>query len=305
VAVKKGKEVQEEKKLTRSKTFLIAVSLILVLIITAVSAMVFFSQEPSKVVFSLNAAIIDQLSMEYPNMAFVENITNILKSRNFNVTYHSQKLDVEFFKKLATYNYGIIILRVHSALRNDNSTVDLFTSEPYKENLHVQEQSNGLVVKGILNYSSVPKEYFAITSKFIENLEGEFPKSIIIAMGCWSLKLECKQMAEAFIKKGAVAYIGWSDLVEYQHTDKETLKLLQKLFEDNATIAEAVNGVAHDPVWGSKMNYLPITARDIKISGLIEEAENKPASNQILNYLGYLVCCESKPFRLHVSKHVC
>lgn len=304
MAAKKRKEVQQENKLERSKMLLIAVSLILVSIITVASAILFFPQQSSEVIFPLKAAIIDQLSIEYPNPSFVKNVTKILEDYNFKVTHHNQTLNVEFFRKLVTYNYGIIILRVHSALRNDNSTVDFFTSEPYKENLYVQEQQHGLLVEGVLNYSGVEKHYFAITYKFIKNLEGRLPKSVIIAMGCWSLKPECKQMAEAFIEKGAAAYIGWNNMVAVSHTDRETLKLIKNLVE-NKTINDAVNSGLSDPLWRSKMGYYPITAREITISSLIKETKNSPAFNQLLNYLGYFICCESKSFRLHVSKHVC
>lgn len=63
------------------------------------------------------------------------------------------------------------------------------------------------MVKGELNYSGSVKEYFAFTPKFVKELEGTFPKSIIIAMGCQTLNKTVKQqMAEAFRLKGAKAY---------------------------------------------------------------------------------------------------
>jgi len=304
VTTKKREVVQQEKKPTRSKLLFIAISIILVIIIIVASTMAFFSQEPPETTFSLSAAIIDQLSMEYPNTPFVENVTAVLENHNFNVTYHSQKLDVEFFKKLATYNYGIIVLRVHSALRSDSSTVDLFTSESFDEDLHVQEMNEGLVVRGVLNYSSVPKEYFAISPKFLENLEGRFPESIIIAMGCWSLRQGLEQMAEAFIEKGAKAYVGWNGLVEYEHTDQETMKLITRLLAEDKTISEAVSRVLSDPAWKSKMGYYPVTARDIKISSLVNQVKSESAYSQFFSYFASILCCESKFLRAHVSKHV-
>ncbi len=272
--MKKRKEkIPQERKLF-SKKQSITISIALAAIIILGFLLSSFLLQNQEVKFSLKAAIIDQLGEEFPNPQFVDNVTSILEVAGFNVThYESKKPDVNFFKGLAKYNYGIIILRVHSALRDDKSTVDLFTTEPFNEYAHVQDQNNGLLVMGILNYSQDPKEYFAITSTFIKSLEGTFPKSVVIAMGCWSLKPECKQMAEAFIRKGAEAYIGWTDMVDPGHTDNETVKLLRMLLKENKPIEEAVGCTSQDWRYSSKMRYHPESAGDIKISGLIEEAE--------------------------------
>jgi len=276
--MKKRKEkVLQEKKLFSSKK-LIIISFALAAIIILGFLLSSFLLQTQEVKFSLEAVIIDQLGKEFPNPQFVDNITAILTDAEFNVTYHkSEKLDVNFFKALAKYNYGIIILRVHSALRNDSSTVDLFTSEQFIEHTHVQELNNGLLVRGVLNYSQAPNEYFGITSTFIESLDGTFPKSVVIAMGCWSLKPKCEQMAEAFRRKGAEAYIGWTDLVDVGHTDVETVKLLRMLLKENKTIEEAVNRISPD--WHfyplvSKLRYYPESAGGLKISSLIAEAKS-------------------------------
>lgn len=47
----------------------------------------------------------------------------------------------------------------------------------------------------------------------------------ITMMGCEGLKT--KSMAEAFIQKGAKAYIGWDDYVISQYVDEATIKLLE------------------------------------------------------------------------------
>lgn len=287
---RKRKEVSQEKAQLPSKKQLITVSIILAFTIALGSILSFLFLQPSEVAFSLNAAIIDQLGEEFPNPTFVENVTNILKIYGFNVTYYNKTLNVDFFKGLAKYNYGIIILRVHSALREDNSTVDLFTSEEFSSSSHIKEWENGLVVKGILDYSGIQKEYFAITSKFIESLNGNFPKSIVIAMGCWSLKSSVEQMAEAFIKKGAKAYIGWTALVEYSHTDNETLKLLRNLFVENKTLDEAVKAVNPDLYYGGRMEYYPQVAGNLRISDLITEAKvpiTSKLQSTILNYYAH------------------
>lgn len=157
----------------------ISITLALVIMLGSIAFVLFTSSEPA---FPLQAAIIDQLGEEFPNSTFVESATNILKSRGFNVTYHNETLTVNFFKGLAKYNYGIIIFRAHSALREDNSTVDLFTAEKYDNSKYGWERENGLLTKGELLY--VPGTYyFAVTPLFIKNLEDRFSKSIVITMG--------------------------------------------------------------------------------------------------------------------------
>jgi len=236
---KKEAALKEKRRFSNKQLAILSTILVSIIVLGSVFSFLLL-QKPNK--FSLNAAIIDQLGKEFPNPQFVDNVTDILTAAGFNVTYHeSNELNVTFFKGLAKYNYGIIILRVHSALRDDNSTVDLFTTEPFDEYAHVEDQKNKLLVMGILNYSRDQKEYFAITSKFIESLEGTFPKSIVIAMGCWSLKSGCEQMAKAFINKGAKAYIGWTDVVLPKHTDNETIILLNMLLNNDYPLGFAVS----------------------------------------------------------------
>jgi hypothetical protein len=234
LTTRKGKEISERKRLPLSRRRFAALIAIIVIIVSSVSIVSFTLLKPSPIAFSMNAAIIDQLATDFPNPQFVENATSLLKDHGFNVTYYNETLTVDFFKELAQKNYGIIMLRVHTALREDNKAVDIFTSERFSSSAYREEQNNGQLVKGVLNSSlGVQKEYFAITSKFIENLGGSFPKSIILAMGCWSLKSGCEQLAKTFISKGARAYIGWTDLVLPQDTDNENIKLLKLLLENN------------------------------------------------------------------------
>jgi hypothetical protein len=242
---KKKEQMPKEKKPFRDKRFAI-ISLALVSIV--VSGFLFyqtFMQSP-KVEFSFKAAIIDQVGENAPSSPesareFNKTVTRILESAGFNVSYHkSESITVNFYKGLAKYNYGLIILRAHSALRAGETEIDFFTSERFKENFYRDMQDKGLLTAG--NYTWLPGEfYFAITPKFIESLDGYFPNSIVIAMGCWSLKSGYEEMAQAFIKKGAKAYIGWTDAVSMSHSDNSTVRFLQYLLEKNMTINDAIN----------------------------------------------------------------
>jgi len=280
--IKKKKERVKEKRLAFSQKQLIVVSITLSLTIAIVFTI--FALQPTDIPFSLKAAIIDQLGTDplMTNYTFVENAKNLLKSRNFDVTYYNKSLDVNFFKELTKLNSGIIILRVHSALRNDNSTVDLFTSEEYSSGKYEYEKQQDLVVIGqyLYLYTNETKPYYAITYKFIENLEGAFPKSIVIAMGCWSLKPECQQLAKAFIGKGAKAYIGWTSVVLSKDTDQDIITFLERLLIQNDTLEDAVKNLEHtyyDPQLKQKvttrMDFYPSEARNLKISDLLADVK--------------------------------
>lgn len=287
MAKKKKESLKEESQLL-SKKQLIAISIVFALTIAVVFTI--FSLQSTEVPFSLKAAIIDQLGESDPSMlnyTFVESVTNILINHNFTVTYYNESLDVNFFRGLAKLNYGIIILRVHSALREDNSTVDLFTSEEYASGKYQWERQNGLVVIGQYLYAP-EKYYYAITPSFIKEIEGRFPKSIVIAMGCWSLKPKCEQMAEAFINKGAKAYIGWTDVVTPTHTDVDTLEVLQLMLIANKTLEEAVSNRSHPYKSGNQtvttqLRFYPQEAKNLTISDLIQEVKSSEKSQIIIN----------------------
>lgn len=279
-----------------SKKWLIVFSIVLIFFIVGLGYILVFSFfKPSETTFTLNAAIIDQLGESDPllrNSAFVENATNILTSYNFSVTYFNRTLDVNFFKGLAKNDYGIIILRAHSALREDNSTVDIFTSEEFSEYKRREELEGGLLVPGEFFWAP-GKYYFAISSRFVESLEERFPKSIVIAMGCWSLKPGLEQMANAFISKGATAYIGWTDLVLAGDTDNETLRLLGKLLNENKTLSEAVAQTRSYTYYTdqgtliSKMRFYPSSAGNLTISELVAETRTASAQTGLNGFKGY------------------
>jgi len=282
---KKAPEKEAKKPQLNKKLLAVSITLAFTIIIGAALYQFFQQKSESEVKFSLKAAIIDQLSEDenLRNQTFINEIKAILEEHKFSVNYYDYtQTNVTFFKGLAKANYGIIILRLHSALREDGSTVDFFTSEPYKIDRYTKEQEEGLLVNGTILYSG--KQFFAFTSKFVEKLEGEFSKSIIIAMGCQTLnKTAGKPMAKAFCDtKGATVYIGWDSWVSVSHSDRETLKLIQRLFNENEPIGKAVEEA--DPDWSfgipSKLRFYPDSQyiRNLRISDLIEEAQESRVS---------------------------
>jgi len=168
---------------------------------------------PNPNTFYFNAAIVDHLSLTAPNQTFAQTAATILQNGGFTVDYYSgEKVNVELYRNLSKHNYGIIILRVHSALAPENKPpVALFTSELVDINKYKLEilfdQLHGA---GFIPYEEGDPLYFCILPKFVSDCIREtFENTIIIAMGCNTLTYT--DMAEAFIYKGAKVYIGWSD----------------------------------------------------------------------------------------------
>jgi hypothetical protein len=289
--VKRSKVHTKKKKAISTKKLAIISAFTALIIIS--TAFYFFSEKND--VFSLKAVIVDQLAKDHSNPSFVENVTDLLEGKGFKVEYYcNETIDVSFFKSLAERRFGIIIFRVHTALRQDGSTVDLFTNEKWDSQKYGQEWERGLIVYG--NYSNDPNLYCAITSRFIERLSGSFPKSIVFAMGCWSLKEGCEQLANAFIKKGAKAYIGWTDVILPEDTDNETLSLLKMLLDYDYTLGDAVNKTRTYNYTGVSPGgtQVPVTSRlrlftespevrNLKLSELIAEANRASTHSMISN----------------------
>ncbi len=270
---------KKEKKIPDKKLLVFSMGLITIIVFGFLVYRTFFQTPEIK--FSLKATIIDQLAEHFPNPEFNETVTNLLRDAGFNVSYYGHEtVNVSFYKELAKRDYGIIILRAHSALREDNKTVDLFTSEEYDQYKYGDMRGKGLLTKGEYLFEQESERfYFAITPKFVESLEGYFPKSIVIAMGCWSLKPECEQMANAFINRGAKAYVGWTEIVLHEDTDQETVRLLEMLLKENRTLADAIDKTDYYTYHGdgktiiSRMKFHPQSAGDLRISELIAEAK--------------------------------
>jgi len=276
----KRKNSKKEKRVSDKKSLVLSLGLITIIVLGFLVYKTLFQTPEIK--FSLKAAIIDQLAEHYPNPEFNETVTNLLRDAGFNVSYYGyETVNVDFYKELAKRDYGIIILRAHSALREDNKTVDLFTSEEYDPYEYGDMRGKGLLTKGEYLFGQESgRFYFAVTPKFVESLDGYFPKSVIIAMGCWSLKPECEQMAEAFIKKGAKAYVGWTNIVLHEDTDQETVRLLEMLLKKNRTLADATDGIYRKYIEHgtgeiiiTQMKFYPQSAGNLKISELIAEAK--------------------------------
>lgn len=141
-----------------------------------------------------------------------------------------------------------MILRVHTTVRGA-----FFTSEAYSTSSYVWEQLNDYVWK--VSYNGDEPFYFGISPSFVKSYMNEkFADTVVIAMGCYSLKFN--NMAKAFIEKDAKVYIGWSGSVLASHTDLATTHLLQHLIAEKQTIRNSIDKtmkeVGPDPAYEHK-----------------------------------------------------
>jgi hypothetical protein len=224
--------------------------------------------------------------------------------------FSSENVTVPFYRELVEDAYGIIIFRAHSALRNETNIVDLFTSEKYRQGTYPEYSDLLSIAKYLVSWlPGANQSYFAITPSFIEKF-GHFPHSIIIAMGCSSLKVNCYGMAQAFIDKGAKAYVGWTETVLPNDTDYETAGFLEMFLAKNRTLAYAVANRLHyyrDPSTNinvtSRMEFYPVSPSigNLTISDLIAEAKNSKTLTMFNNFerFSFLIAninLESKDF---------
>lgn len=219
------------------------------------------------------AAIVDHLSLSWPNPAFVKESTALLKRTGYDVDYYEGKqVTVEFYRSLPTRGYNLILLRAHTAYISEYLSLAMFTSEPYSKHRYVYEQLRNRVACGYIqpHHEGDPR-YLAITDKFVRfSMEGTFNDAIIVMMGCAGIKL-CA--ANAFLQKGARAYIGWNGLVSVRHTDRATIRFLKHLLAEKQPIARAagqtMKEVGQEPQYKSTLLFWPIKAGNytVNVSG--------------------------------------
>jgi hypothetical protein len=191
----------------------------------------------------------DQLSLNYPDPSFVTNLTNALTLGGYSVDYSGpSSTAIESFRHLPEQGYDLIIIRAHQG-----SSQAIITTEPYSRSEYLTDQLNGRLVAAQVVGGPI---YFALTPKFVrEDMEGSFPGSTIIVMGCAALQ-GTQDMAAAFLDKGANFFVGWDGLVSIIHTDS-TIVALATLLTTGKSVPDAARMAGGaDPVFGAKLGYL-------------------------------------------------
>jgi hypothetical protein len=204
------------------------------------------------------AAIIDELSGTIPNPVFTQQASTQLIGAGFKVDYYPpNQVTVELLKQLPTMGYGLVIFRNHSTGWSGD-VIAILTSEPYSADKYLYEQLNEQVVRAKLSIAN--QDYFAVTPKFVRDaMNGIFPSTIVVMMGCTGLVNS--EMAQAFVAKGAKAYVSWEQVVLAWRTDESTVALLHSLVSGkpmSVAVATATDNVPADLVYNSQLGYYPL-----------------------------------------------
>ena len=259
----KAKIRAEKERERRIATALFTALIVVIAILSAYFGYTYLNQPQEQTInpesTQPKAAIVDQLSLTFPNQTFMKTATKILEQAGYTVDYYpGEKVTVEFYRNLPTHGYKIIILRVHSTT-GGYPTLVLFTSEIYSRQKYVYEQLTDQLYSCRYYYTD-REAYFGILPPFVElSMKGKFQNTIIVVTGCEGLRNT--KMAEAFIQKGAKVYIGWNALVSATHTDTATTILLQHLIIEKQTIRQAIENtmkeIGPDPTYKSILQYYP------------------------------------------------
>ena len=225
-------------------------------------------QSPPAQAGNATAAIIDQLSASFQeNEQFTANVTKELEDYGFEVdVFQGINVTVDFYRRLPTYGYRIIIFRAHSGiLEQDGEVVPrtvLFTNEEYSESSYALEQVYGQLTMG--GACQGCPMMFGIAPEFVSaegvvgqatDMEGRFDETVIIVMGCSGIALP--DLAEAFIDKGASIYLAWDRSVELYYVDEATPYLVRQLCSEELTFREAatntMDAIGPDPNHGAEL----------------------------------------------------
>lgn len=213
------------------------------------------------------AVIVDQLSLTQPNPDFAASARKILAEAGYLTDYFpGEQVTVDFYRTLPDRGYDLILMRVHAGIttevdassgdRIETEYVSLFTGEPYQTGKYPDEQLNRL---GRARYTEHSPALFGIGPDFItHSMEGDFNGALIVMMGCDGLRSQ--RTAEAFLEKGASAFVSWSQPVSAAHTDAATQRLLERLFLEQLPAAQAVRQTADevgpDPYYDGELRIL-------------------------------------------------
>jgi hypothetical protein len=213
---------------------------------------------PGTVSRPFKAALIDEATAFIPDPAFNTQVTSELTSAGYKIDYFPPStVTVQLFKDLPSMGYGIVIIRNHSTGSGADG-ISIVTSELYDPNKYVFEQLTGQIAE--VSLGTAGNYYFSITPLFVrESMQGFFPGSVILMMGCTGLANS--EMAQAFVTRGAQVYVSWDHVVQAYRTDVATTIFWQWMTGGHSiadSAAAASQMAPADPVYHSLLAYYPI-----------------------------------------------
>jgi hypothetical protein len=241
------------------------------------------------------AALIDQLSIAYPNPSFTEEFIRMSKAVGLTPEiFAGTEVTLDLYKRLPSMGYRLIIFRVHQSTPSEvllpydhpvtGYPVYLFTGEPYNEHKYVIEQLSDLVVPAReINGSNI---YFSIGPEFVQSMDGKFQNTVIILAGCSGLY--SAELADSFIIKGASVVLGWQRFVQMDYTDKAIVRLLRAILIEKTTFYRSIlvmtSEVGLDPTYATNLLIYPEARSNLTFEQAMELKEEIIVQYQGISY---------------------
>lgn len=201
-------------------------------------------------------------------------ILKLLRDSGFNVTFiDSSNASVSVLSRELNRGYKLIILVTHGGVAriNGNVIVGLFTDEVFSPLKYVDLVEEGYLARGT-PYINRSRSVFVFTPKYIYEFVNGIKGSVILAFGCKTLYNP--SMAEAFVSRGALAYVGWTDLVGIRENYYGLELFLKYTLKEGLSINDAVSRVNEylykEGLSGSSLlYYYPPSAGRIKLVDIL------------------------------------
>jgi len=206
------------------------------------------------------SAIVDELSIDYPNPTAVSSLVTTMETAGFSVDlYGPSEVTVELYRSLPARRYEFVLFRVHAAFHDGDTW--LFTSEAYSKEELLNKYAVELVTDQIAPARSFVGEgrVLAVSPEFIRKSRGNWMGAVVVLAGCYGTTGD--SLPKAFVDRGASAVVGWNQAVSAEHADLASLELVKLLFVDKMKLNAAVHAVmlhiGPDPSYHSSLTVYP------------------------------------------------
>jgi hypothetical protein len=172
----------------------------------------------------------------------------------------------------ALTQYGTVAVSTHGLLLQSGDTAFL-TGERVNEQF-TERYSRDLQISGSVVPTGIPDAQVAaaamVRPRFITNLGGAFDNTVVYVGACWTTAN--RSLANAFIAKGAAAYLGYHRQVSTRFATDVGRRFIAGFVEPQRSIVEAYDGVSPkiDPYLHARARFDLYTGTEVAYVGEIE-----------------------------------
>lgn len=256
----KKADKRKESKLKPKKRRIWPYLLIGIIAVVAVGIVILYSGSIFPPTSKATVGIVDQFYNDSPD--FTNNLITFLQSKNITYELHTgPDLTVELYRKLPTFGYKLIILRVHCGISEEyGNPVYMFTTQNYSQTEYTYEQLTDQIKPGVLDIATKENPVFSVGPLFVSSsMQGNFSHSLVLISSCYGTYNSL--LTNAFLNKGASGVVSWNDLVSLDHTDDGIFLFTRTFIEDGLSVSSSVTSVMQmvgpDPTYQSILKYYP------------------------------------------------